>query len=571
MSLDERVSTDYEHGTENSPTERSKREICMTPEEEADETILQLDIADQSDPELREMVDYVKKLADSDRGRGVVKATDDEDVIEYYWTPQQGSSNGDTADVPLQSWESGSNIAAIRGPRNKSNSIAYDSAKYGRRQSLAETIIIPKTVKESYDADSLVSLQKEAEEYKHIWGIDVADVQPLTEIRTKHVSSRRHSVAFESPRYSRMGRRRTSLAETMIIPKSVQTGYDFATFVQMEQEGEEYNRLWGLNAEETLDKEEENDTVAPLPSPSLARKIHQIAESSLPPVSEEEVNDISAAKPPSRLKLRRSSAQIHEAEAPLKRRSKSRSISMGILSRRQLFSNRRPSFADLTIIPRTISHELDEATMALLDNEAMAYKLAFPDIEIPASLEDDEIESNDVVNTIISEKNRSQSPVTSHPSTPHKVDYNEWYHKFGDQTTSHIETTFSDEDEEVSNVLQSSESPDAKTHIFYSFPQRTTPTPLEFPQAQPQCVPSRPTTPADYAEYMHKFPEQLSPDINPDGHKSPATLETYLKEMESPGFKSPTPGTTKPIAPPATLEVYLERMRSQSPSPMSKP
>lgn len=605
---EQNVSTSQDTSIEtNSPKERRKRELRMTPEEEADETIL-LDIDDQTDPELQEMVDYVKKLAQSGPGEAVMKPTDDENVIEYYWKPNHRTSTSSMGSQ-LQSWQSGSDICTIQGPRPKAFSIAYESAKY-RRQSLAESIIIPKSMKDNCDADSLVSLEKEAEDYKHVWGIEIPNVKPLTEFRTKHVSSRRHSVAYESPQYNRSGRRRTSLAETMIIPKSVQVGYDFATFVAMEREAEEYNQLWGLNMEPDKITDDAPESPVPQPRSRQSRRRSSLAESliiprssrdglefstfakmeqegeeynriwglNLPTLTEDEVNQVSAPKPPSRLRMRRSSAQhTSQSDAQKNSRNKSHSISMGILSRRALLMTRRPSIADLAIIPRTASDvELDEATLLRLDNEALEYKQAFPDIDMPElSITEPETETEHPLDRTetdthaldpIRESSRSASPVARVP-TPHKIDYNEWYHKFGDQTTSHLETTFSDEDEEVAAVT-STNPPQAKTHIFYNFPKRSSPLSVNLPPPKPESS-SRPTTPADYNEYMSKFPDQLSPDIVLEDRRSPASLETYLKEMESPGYLSPTT-IHRPTAPPATLEVYLERMRSKSPSPMPK-
>lgn len=589
----------------------------------------------------------------------------DADVIEYYWKP--GSSkvepkskldedpNLNAAAKKLVSWESGDDVCKIDGPtaRNKSHSIAYESIKYdrvaARKLSLAETFIIPKHLNISDDrvSESIVALENEAEEYKYLWGIDT-NVIPLAEnerfprrraSRSQSISYdtsnqqnlskcevtdlskiskcedpgqtpsnsstslnnddlelpalspqrsriRSQSIAFDSARFQR---RRTSLAESFIIPRSIREsgGIDFQTLAQMEAEAEAYRSMWGLDVPDDVES--------------------SASTSAIPTVPEQ---------PP-----------------PPRKSARSQSISMGVLARRGLRKgNRRSSVADMVLVPRTMTEELSNDDLAMLENEAYAYQQAFG-LEIPNIHEPDDDEKTDNVeeNTLKIEAGTSNNTTKRDALTPIRELSEARSRSTSPQSPTgvthklpHIvDTSFSDEDEELIRITSQSLKSETKLarpttpadyeEYMKKFPDQLCPditvetaapsvsptlemylqemekrpspsrSPVEVqsspatlevylermrsqtPSTPPQ-TPERATTPADYAEYMQKFPDQLCPDINvqPALSTSP-TLEMYLQEMER--GSSPVKSPPKLQSPPATLEVYLERMRSKSPSP----
>lgn len=567
----------------------------------------------------------------------------DPEIIEYYWKP--GSTNvelklkkveGESHKVHknLVSTESGNNL--ISGRRKKSHSVAYESINYdrvaARQLSLAETLIIPKHLSLSNDkvSESIVALENEAEEYKQIWGINI-HTTPLTEneriprrrsscsqsidsefsnvqrsskftdlskisqsedLQKKSYTSsmsfeddyqetelpsriRSQSIAFDSARFQR---RRTSLAETIIIPRSIREsgGIDFQTLAKMEMEAEAYKSMWGLDVS--------SDTS------SLFPKISQ----------------------------------------PVSRTTRSQSISMGVLARRGMRKkNRRSSVADIVLVPRTLTEDLSDDQLAMLENEALTYQQTFnlviPDIQETDSdfkeaetkvvslcenigfTNTDKGDTLTPIHELPEMKSRSNSPqiaVQSKLALP-QIDYN-----FNDEdeelmsitskslnveenflqstTSAYYEDNvqhFSDQQRSDINVdTVSSKSPTLEIYLAkmqessssykssakMQLSSATHEASLERMQSETAVTLSSKTDctkkPAVYEDYMLKFPDQLCPDINVQaGPSTSPTLEMYLQEMERGTSKSKLSPTLQ--SPPTTLEVYLERMHSKSPSP----
>uniref|UniRef100_A0A336M7B6 CSON010604 protein n=1 Tax=Culicoides sonorensis TaxID=179676 RepID=A0A336M7B6_CULSO len=533
-----RDSEDYEDSEEASLLHNIK------------DTKLELDVDSQylDDPQIREMTDYVKKLTKA-KVASIEEDDEEADVTEYYWQPSGGTSQ-------------------------KPNE--------NRRRSLAEALVVPATdenkgkmTNESITQD--FALQREAMEYQEVWKVDNLKLDEESVFNKQHFNSprasgHRHSIAYESTKYA--GHRRDSLAEMMIIPKTLrESGESIDHLVaQLENEALEYQQIWGVDVPK-LEERRKSVNVAQLERnkvtgrrSSLFSRSGSIAELLILPRTVEEPIDESVLLQLENEALAYQYAWNLNPEEVGQRTKKNRSssISMGILARkkraRPSISRRRQSLAEAIIVPKQAAEMVvdDPHLLYLLENEANEYKAAFG-LRTPELMERFDEVSDDLENE------------------ESKPDYNEWFKRFDDQSTAHIETTFTDdEDEEVADLLKSADSGDVKVqnHIFYTFPNAKSPASSLRVDEKPEVkIPSRPTTPADYENYMQKFPDQLSPEIQmDDGRKSPATLETYIEQNRL----SPIPHTLRAITPepshaPPSMETYLERMRSASPQPQSNP
>lgn len=462
------------------------------------------------------MTNYVKKLT-----KARVASVEEDEEETYYWKPQDETKdpaqeniiNEDVA-VEHESLEYQEHWRAehlkidedvfnkkhptsprVGGYRSKSHSIAFESAKFAghRRDSLAEMLIIPKTIKETCESsDHLVQqLENEALEYQLLWGIDVPKLKEQRKNRSQSISMGILSRQTDTGERYGMEGRRESIAELLIVPRTAKReSIDESVLLQLEYEALEYQFAWNLNPE----------------------------------------------------------------EVGKRTKNRSSSISMGVLSRkkraRPSISRRRQSIAEAIVVPKDHAGMVvdDPQLLLMLENEAYAYKQAFG------------LKTADIMEPFGEEEQDEEK----------SSDYKQWLHRFDDQSTSHIETSSftDDEDDEVADLLKS-EIGEVKiqNHTFYTFPKAKTPPSKSATPDTVIKVPIRPTTPADYENYMQKFPDQLSPDIQmDDGRKSPATLETYIAQNRlSP---SPRPITPEPSLAPPSMETYLERMRSASPQPM---
>ncbi|XP_063698683.1 uncharacterized protein LOC134829522 isoform X2 [Culicoides brevitarsis] len=486
---------------------------------------LEVDVDNQymDDPKIQEMANYVKKLTNSE----MTSISEDVDE-EYYWKPNK--------------------------PRRSSEAVATKTQDFLRNE--AATM-----------------------EYQEHWNENHLKMDEDVLNKRGSISphsprkSRSHSIAFESSKFA--GHRRDSLAEMLIIPKTVKETCESSDHLlqQLENEALEYQLLWGIDVpklKEQRRNRSQSISVAQLQrrrdteTGETERRRDSIAEMLIVPRSAPR-NSIDEGV---LLQLENEALAYQYAwnlnpEEVGNRRSKNRSmsISMGILSRKKSragrgsISRRRQSLAETFVVPKDHAGMVvdDPHLLSMLENEAYAYQQAF------------KIQDSDLIEQFDEEE---EDEAEKNP------DYKEWFQRFDDQTTSHIETSdfTDDEDAEVANLLDKNGDPQIQNHIFYSFPKGKTPPSKSATPDTVKRAPSRPTTPADYENYMHKFPDQLSPEIEMnDGRKSPASLETYIAQNRLSPIPSPRAITPEPTLAPPSMETYLERMKSASPQPETIP
>lgn len=504
--------------------------------------------------------------------------------------------------------------------KNRSQSVSMGVLKRqrskiiaGRRDSMAEMFILPQTTEEEpvMDDHTLALLENEAYAYQQMWGLDKpVEMESIQKRRNSRSQSISMGVLTRQPSKVLKPGRRDSIADLLVIPKTVVQPIDEHTLTVLENEALEYQRIWGLDTPDEMEKIHERTKKGRSASISMGVLTRQplIARGRRDSLADDFIIPAGALEPidENTLTVLEKEAveyqktwglnTIDEMESIHKRsKNRSQSISMGVFHRQRskLFKprGRRESVAEQLIIPRTSITEIDEHTMTLLENEAFAYQQMWgieTQKEASPIIETDDEDDAEVAATLSNipevhiefdgpsppDPIAACQPRIVRPATP--AEYGDWMQRFGEQASPDItmepgRKTPATLETYLERMRSPSPIPRALTPIEhltnppsmedYLEEMQNKPPKLNISKAEEEEL--RPVTPEQYGDWMHRFPEQLSPDVSVDSNPRSPSFETIRDR--SPFTRALTPIET--VQSPPNLETYLQRMRSKSPAP----